>query len=203
MQVTISARDQVMARYGNQLGAIGDGEGRRLMAMALNTEGNKGRTRVRRALMEQTGIRSHQIGKAVKTIRAGAGALRYIIEARGGETNISMFGLKVRWRRVQAISNRQRMRVQEVSASPWNTTRTFAGAFSIPKFGKRVFKRTTNERFPLKPVFGPNLAREIVKAQSRTEFEGIAPKVATEVGRLLGLVLSGQMRLGGRGLIKT
>lgn len=203
MQVRISVADQVMARYGNQLGALGAGEAPRLMAMALNREGNKGRTRVRRALMAQTGIRSHQISKAVKTINAGAGRLQYTIEARGGETNISMFGLKVRWKKISAISNRQRMKVQEVSASPWNTTRTFAGAFSIAKFGKRVFKRSTDDRFPLKPVYGPNLAREIVKAQTRTEFETIAPKVADEVGRLLGLVLSGSMKLGRRGLAKT
>jgi len=203
MQVVIRAGDQVMARFGNQLGALGAGEAPRLMSMALNTEGNKGRTRVRRALMDQTGIRSHQIGKAMRTVRAGPGRLQYMLEAKAGETNVSMFGLKVRWRKVVAISTRQRIKVQEVSASPWNTARMFHGAFSIPKFGGRVFKRTSDERFPLKPVFGPNLAREIVKAESRTEFEGIAPKVSTEVGRLLGLVLSGQMKLGRRGLIKT
>ena len=194
MQVTISARDQVMARFGNQLGAIGDGEGRRLMAMALNTEGSKGRTRVRRALMEQTGIRSHQISKAVKTINAGPGRLEYKLEAKAGETNISMFGLKVTWREGSAMG--QIRKLQTVSAAPWNVRRTFPGAFSIARFGGRVFKREGAGRFPLKPVYGPNLAREITKAQSRTTFEGIAPKVSDEVGRLLGLVLSGAMKLG-------
>lgn len=196
MQVRISVADQVMARYGNQLGALGAGEAPRLMAMALNTEGNKGRTRVRRALMAQTGIKSHQLTKAITTIKAGAGRLQYTIEAKGGETNVSMFGLKVRWKKATAISTRQRIKVQEVTASPWNKTRTFAGVFSIPKFGKRVFKRTSDERFPLKPVYGPNLAREIVKAQSRTQFETIAPRVGIEVGRLLGLVLGGSLKLG-------
>ena len=47
MQVRISARDDVMARFGNQLGSLGAGEANRLMAMALNKEGNKGRTQVR------------------------------------------------------------------------------------------------------------------------------------------------------------
>lgn len=201
MQVTISARDQVMARYGNQLGAIGEGEGRRLMAMALNTEGNKGRTQVRRALMQQTGIRSHQISKAVKTINAGPGRLEYKLEAKAGETNISMFGLKVTWREGSAMG--QIRKLQTVSAAPWNVRRTFPGAFSIARFGGRVFKREGAGRFPLKPVYGPNLAREITKAQTRTEFETIAPKVADEVGRLLGLVLSGAMKLGRRGLAKT
>jgi hypothetical protein len=195
MRVVIRA-DEHLAQYGNQLGALGAGQAARLMAMALNSEGNKGRTRVRQALMAQTGIRSHQIGKAMRTVKAGAGRLQYTLEAHAGETNVSMFGLKVQWRRVTAVSTRERMKLQWVSASPWNQGREFPGAFSIKRFGKRVFKRTSDVRFPLKPVYGPNLAREIVKAQSRTQFETIAPRVGVEVGRLLGLVLGGSLKLG-------
>lgn len=196
MRIVIRA-DEYLARYGNQLGALGAGQAARLMSMALNSEGNKGRTRVRQALMAQTGIRSHQIGKAMRTVKASAGRLQYTLEARAGETNISMFGLKVQWRRVTAISTRERMKLQWVSASPWNQGRQFPGAFSIKRFGKRVFKRTSDERFPLKPVYGPNLAREIVKAQSRTAFDTIAPRVGVEIGRLLGFVMSGAIKLGG------
>ncbi len=47
-------------------------------------------------------------------------------------------------------------------------------------FGKRVFKRASDARFPLKPLYGPNLAREIVKAQSLTQFETIAPREGVE-----------------------
>lgn len=194
MQVRISALDQVMARFGNQLDSLGEGEAHRLMAMALNTEGNKGRTQVRRALMTQTGIRSRQIGKSLKTIKAAPGRLEYKIEAKAGETNISQFGLKVTWHEGSAMG--QIRKLQTVSAAPWNVRRTFPGAFSIARFGGRVFKREGAGRFPLKPVYGPNLARELPKAQSRTTFEGIAPKVGDEVGRLLGLVLSGALKLG-------
>jgi len=202
MKVEIKPGDQVMARFGNQVGSLGAGDAPRLMSMALNTEGNKGRTRVRRALMEQTGIRSHQIGKAMRTVRAGPGRLQYTLEAKAGETNISMFGLKVKWHEGSAMG--QIRMLQTVSAAPWSTRREFPGAFSISRYGKRVFVRSTDKRFPLKPVFGPNLAREIVKAQSRSEFETIGPKVVDEVGRLLGLVLGGQMQLGrARGFSKA
>lgn len=37
-----------------------------------------------------------------------------------------------------------------------------------------------------------------MKDQTKAEFETIGPKVGDEVGRLLGLVLSGQMKLGRR-----
>lgn len=194
MQVVIRA-DEHLARYANQLGALGAGQAARIMSMALNQEGDKGRTRVRRALMEQTGIRSHQIRKVLRTKRAGPGHLAYELEAKGDETNISMFGLKVTWHEGSAMGQIRKM--QTVSAAPWNTRRVFPGVFSIPQFGNKVFKRWGKERFPLKAVYGPNLAREIVKAQSRTEFGTIAPKVGVRVGHLLGLVLSGKKKLAG------
>jgi hypothetical protein len=195
VQVVISARDDVMSRFGKQLAKLSEGRAKSLMSKALNTEGNKGRTQVRRALMAQTGIKSHQISKAIRTIKAGPGHLQYKIEGTGNETNISMFGLKVRWKKVASIKGRKGMRVQEVTASPWNRTRTFPGAFSIGKFGGKVYKRTTGDRGPLKPLFGPDVARELVKEKTRAAFEDIAPKVATEVGRLIGLELSG-VKLG-------
>lgn len=201
MRIVIRA-DEHLAQYGNQLGALGGGQAARLMAMALNREGDKGRTRVRRAVMEQTGIRSHQLTKAIRTKRAGPGRLAYEIEAKGTETNISMFGLKVTWREGSAMG--QIRMLQTVSAAPWNTRRVFPGVFSIKRFDNKVFKREGKGRFPLKPVFGPNLAREIVKAQSKAEFETIAPKVGVEVGRLLGLQLSGKVQLGtSRGFVRT
>lgn len=200
MRVVIRA-DEHLARYGNQLGALGNGQAARIMAMALNKEGDRGRTRVRRALMEQTGIRSHQLTKAIRTKRAGIGRLAYEIAAKGAETNISMFGLQVTWHEGSAMG--QIRMLQTVSAAPWNVRRVFPGVFSIKRFDTKVFRRTGKARFPLKPVYGPNLAREIAKAQSLTQFETIAPKVGDEVGRLLGLVLSGAMILGGRrGLVR-
>ena len=50
MQLIISARDQVLARYGNQLAALGEGQARTALSRALNHEGDKGRTQVKRAL---------------------------------------------------------------------------------------------------------------------------------------------------------
>lgn len=195
MRVVIRA-DEHLAQYGNQLGALGAGQAARLMSMALNKEGDRGRTRVRRALMEQTGIRSHQIRKAMKTVRAGPGRLQYALEAEGKETNISMFGLKVTWHEGSTMG--QIRMLQTVSAAPWNTRRVFPGVFSIKRFDNRVFKREGKDRFPLKGVYGPNIGRELVKAQTKAEFETIAPKVSVEVGRLLGLVLSGDLKLGSR-----
>jgi hypothetical protein len=92
MQLIISARDQVLARYGNQLAAIGEGQARTVMSRALNHEGDKGRTQVKRTLVKQTGIKYGAVGKAIGTVRATPATLTYALKARGDETNIAWFG---------------------------------------------------------------------------------------------------------------
>ena len=57
MQLIIAPRDQVLARFGNALAALGEGQARIAMSRALNHEGDKGRTQVKRALVKQTWIK--------------------------------------------------------------------------------------------------------------------------------------------------
>lgn len=83
MQLIISARDQVLARYGNVLAALGEGPARTVLTRALNHEGDKGRTQVKRALVKQTGIKYGAVDKAMATIRATPATLTYTLKARG------------------------------------------------------------------------------------------------------------------------
>ena len=53
LQLIISAQDQVLARYGNSLAALGEGRARTALSRALNHEGDKGRTQVKRALVNE------------------------------------------------------------------------------------------------------------------------------------------------------
>lgn len=80
--------------------------------MALNFEGNSNRTPIRKTLMAQTGIRSHQIGKAMRTVKAGAGRLQDMIEAQAGETNASIFGRKVQRQKESDITARRCLKLQ-------------------------------------------------------------------------------------------
>lgn len=66
MRVEIKAADEIMARFGNQLASLGAGEAPRLMSMALNSEGNKGRTRVRRALQRQAYLPGNVLDQALQ-----------------------------------------------------------------------------------------------------------------------------------------
>jgi hypothetical protein len=56
MRIEISARDAVLARFGNQLATLGSDMAATVMSRALNHAGDKGRTQVKRALVRQTGI---------------------------------------------------------------------------------------------------------------------------------------------------
>ena len=127
MQLIVSAEDQVLTRFGNRLAALGEGQARTAMARALNHEGDKGRTQVKRALVKQTGIKYGAVDKAMATVRSTPATLTYTLSA-GDETNIAWFG---------GVQRRK-----GASAAPWNKRRFFARSFIVPRFG-RAFIRTS------------------------------------------------------------
>ena len=174
MQLIINAKDQVLAKYGNQLSALGDRNARTAMSRALNHEGHKGRTQVKRALVKQTGIKYGAIDKAMTTIRSMPTTLTYTLKAHGDETNIAWFG------GVQ--------RGKGVSAAPWNKRRIFAQSFIVPRFG-RAYIRTSKSRLPIRGLYGPNLARELVKDSSAAAWQrgvaNIVARIGHEIGRML------------------
>ena len=174
MQLIISARDQVLSRFGNQLAVLSEGQARTVLSRALNHEGDKGRTRVKRALVEQTGIKYRAVNKAMNTIRATPATLTYTLKTRGDETNIAWFG---------GVQRRK-----GVSAAPWNKRRIFARSFIVPRFG-RAFIRTSKSRLPIRPLYGPNLAREVVKDSTASAWQSgvanIVARVGHEIGRML------------------
>lgn len=172
MQIKISLQDEVLKRFGNQLAALGNGQAKVAMSRALNHEGDKGRTQVKRVLAKQTGINYGKINKAVRTINSTPATLVYTIEARGDETNLGLFGA--------------RQGKKGVSAAPWGKRRVFPHTFLV--HGK-VYAREGKARLPIKGLFGPNIAREIVKDESaeafRTGSANIADRVGHEVARML------------------
>lgn len=174
MQLVINAKDHVLARYSNQLAALGNSQAHIAMSRALNHEGEKGRTQVKRALVKQTGIKYGAVDKSMTTIRSTPATLTYRLKARGDETNIAWFG------GVQ--------RQKGVSAAPWNKRRIFAHSFIIPRFG-RAFIRTSKKRLPIRWLYGPNLARELVKDYSaaawRSGVANVVARIGHEITRLL------------------
>jgi hypothetical protein len=174
MQLMISAREQVLARYGNALASLGEGQARTALSRALNHEGNKGRTQVKRALAKQTGIRYGAVDKATATIRATPATLTYTLKAHGDETNIAWFG---------GVQRRK-----GVSAAPWHKRRIFRHSFIVPRFG-RAFIRTSKSRLPIRPLYGPNLARELLKDSSAGAWQSGVANIVARVGHELSRML--------------
>ena len=174
MRLLINAKDQVLGKFGNQLSALGEGQARIAMSRALNHEGDKGRTQVKRALAKQIGIKYGAIDKAMATIRSTPATLTYRLKARGDETNIAWFG------GVQ--------RIRGVSAAPWNKRRIFRHAFVITGFG-RAFVRMSKQRLPIRWLYGPNIGRELVKDTSAAAWQrgvaAIVSRIGHEIRRML------------------
>lgn len=112
---------------------------------------------VKRALVKQTVIKYGAVDKAMAAVRAPPATVTYTLTTRGDETNIAWFG---------GVRRRK-----GVSAAPWNKRRIFARSLIVPRFG-RAFIRTSKNRLPIRPLYGPNLARELVKDSSVAAWQG-------------------------------
>lgn len=135
--------------------------------------GDKVRTRVRRALRVQTNVsKAASVNSRVNSRKAG---LSYGITGEGK-------GLPIREFPHSAPGN--------IIASPWGVVHAFKRSFVKPDNGSFV-ARLSSKRFPIRKLFGPSLAKEIVKDQSLAAFEAgvaadVVPAIEKRLARLLG-----------------
>lgn len=199
MEIRLDPKDERLHRYENALAALAEGDAEKVMARALNHEGDKKRTQVQRKLAEVTGLRYRDIAKAITTVRARTGRLEYKLTFNGRETNLNVF--------------QARQTKQGVSAAPWGVRRIFPHTFIVGKYGGRVFKRTGEAsadtryklmdyghkghgRLPIRQVYGPNLAREVLKDEPLDTWEAnhqdVIDRVGHEIERQLIADMTGQ-----------
>lgn len=167
--------DKRIEAYARALYSMGDTRGRQVLSAALNKTGDKSRTRIKRALAQATGIKYGQI--PMRTIRSRPGTLQYEIQQPGDETNLNLFGA--------------RQGARGVSARPWGIRRTFPGTFTVSGWGQKVYSRDTASRFPVSPLWGPNLAREILKDKPIEAFETSTDELQVQVERQMRRALMG------------
>lgn len=169
--------DGIIQRHAEKIKGLSEGDAIKAFVPAINRGGDQVRTKIKRSLVKSTGIKYGKINQAVKTIRATRSALRYQLEAKGEETNLNLFGAKQGKR--------------GVSARPWGARRVFKSSFIVPAYGGRVYVRAGDGRGPLKPLYGPNIARELMRDPAINywrEAEGlIEARLIHELGRLFGI----------------
>lgn len=195
MQVVLRPLDNIAARYGNALAYLGQAGARTAMVRALNHEGNKGRTKVRRALSKQMRLPYGLMVKAVvgKQAWAGVGAsgegakLEYVLKSRGGPISLKYYRAKETAKGLvsRAPGMEGPFPTAFLRGGPWPRTVGKAGPRQ-PKlaFGGHAKMREGKSRLPLSSgvMKGPAIPDEMVKGPSLAAFENIAPALERRVG---------------------
>jgi hypothetical protein len=154
---------------------VQQGSAKRAFSDALNKSADKSRTQVRRALVQQSGMPYRSVAAGMHTVRSRPNTLQYEIQQDGSETNANLF----RARQVRA----------GVSAAPWGARQVFEGTFIVPRYGRKVFRRMTDDRFPLREIWGPNIAREILKDEPPRRWQEVLgdlqPQIENQFARLM------------------
>jgi hypothetical protein len=178
-EIRVIAQNNLFKRYADTIARMPK-QAPLAFARALNHEGAKAKTQVKRVLVQQTGIQYGKIDKGIDSRSAFPGRLSYQVIARGGETNLADYNA--------------RETSKGVSAAPWNNRQVFRGdspprgSFILPGSGD-VYIRTGSERYSIEPLFGPNLARELVRDESATAWRAVLPSLSARVGHELARMM--------------
>jgi hypothetical protein len=178
VNVIIRDLDQTRIHFEATIQRVGERDAKRAFNRALNSEGNKVRTQVRRALRKQTGAKAGLINRETRSFRSTFSNLVYTIEARGDHLGLSHFS--------------PRQFSYGVRAKPYGRVQRFAGAFLVGSLGNNAFLRTTGARFPIKKMFGPAIPKEMVKDETKRAFEENQPEVLAEATRQLQRMIDGR-----------
>ena len=187
MRISVSPSDQMLKRFGNQLGALSERDGHKALARAVNRTTNTVHSRVIRAIARQSSIPTRIVRSQVskQTVRPGAlGSLEGIVYASGNPIPLKEF-------RAKQFS-------YGVKAKVWGKQRRFEGMFikagtfrGTKNVGNgHVFQRVTTAGLPIQMQTGPAVPTEMVKNEAKDMFENtvqqmLPQRVQHELARLL------------------
>ncbi len=183
MRVVFLEADDVRIRFEAACNRLGEGEARRAFSMALNKEGRKSLTQLRRSLAQQSSIPRGAINAATRFKSASRSTMSTVTLGTGRHLLLSFFGAK--------------QFSYGVRAKIWGRAQTFRSAFVVRRYGGGVFKRTGKARFPIEQLWGPSVPKEMLRDQAYASWQEQHPRVLTESSRLIALMLSGAGHRGG------
>ncbi len=176
MSIIIRDLDQTRIHYQAAITRVGQGVADKAFTRALNREGAKMTTQIKRSLRKQTGAKLADVSRALKIERASYRNLRYAIIAKGSPMTLSHFAPK--------------QFAYGVRARPWGRSQRFAHAFILHKFSGNVFVRESKSRYPIRVLFGPSIPKEMVQGATMQAFERYQPKILHEATRQIDLLLA-------------
>lgn len=182
--LTITYDKIVNKRLENIIGALSGDQVRVAMSRTLNHEGDKTKTQVRRSIAKQMGLSYSAVSRAVRATPSNRSNLTYVLSGTGRPLNL--------------ISFNARQNASGVSAAPWNRRLTFrnsslpAGSFIAPVNGGRaVFIRESKKRYPIKALYGPGVANEMVRDESLQHLHDLTPRLSHRLGHELLAIIMG------------
>ena len=188
MRVRFLDADDVRIRFEVACMRLGEGEARRAFSMALNKEGRRAFTQLRRSLALQSSIPRGAVNAATRFQSATRATLSTVTAGSGRHLPLSFFGAK--------------QFTYGVRAKIWGRAQTFRSAFVVKRYGGGVFKRTGKARFPIEQLWGPAVPVEMMRDEAFAAWEAQHPRVLTESARLIALMMSGAPFRGGGGAAK-
>ena len=141
MRIVFLEADDVRRRFEAACQRIGHGEARRAFSMALNKEGRKSFTQMRRTLSQQSSIPRRVVNAAMRFKGATRSTLTTTTSGSGRHLPLSVFGAK--------------QFSYGVRAKVWGKAQNYRSAFLVARYGNGVFKRTGKARLPIEQLWGP------------------------------------------------
>lgn len=157
MNIVIRDLDQTRIHYEAAVQRVGEGVANRAFSRALNHEGRRTFTAVKRELRRQTSIPTAIITAGTRVRPARVNNLVFTIEGRGRHLGLDVF--------------RARQFSYGVRAKVWERFQRYPHAFIVPAYSNRVFVRQSASRFPLRQLWGPAIPTEMLRDATRDTFE--------------------------------
>lgn len=168
-QVVVVKNVRDLGRLYKAVRALGDGKARRVFSHALNRVGDMGRTQIRRSLAKQTSIKYGTVIAHTRTVGSNPSNLTYRYIAQHRHLGLTHFG---------PVYKTQ----VGVSAKPWKVRHRHPGTFFA--YGQSgIYKCLTKKRFPIKKLWGANLAVEMTERPGDEAQQAFAVVVDVQLPR--------------------
>lgn len=161
IEIIIDTRDILKISEGLAAAGLVLAEGQAILSKAINDGARKYQTGIKRKLQAWTGLRDQgRIVRAISTVYSTPATLTAIINVRDRFVRITAAYFGASWSRANPGAVH----------SAWNRRQLAVHSFMIP--GKApVFKRVGSSRYPIAPIWGPALPREIERHRGEVEAE--------------------------------
>jgi hypothetical protein len=185
--VTVTCDLSDLQRWADEIAHIAD-ELPGACARALNRTGDSVATAMGRELSDEVGLGVRDVRSDFEIVHASPDNLEYAIVVPSRQTTLGEFA--------------PHPTKQGVSARPWAHRRVFGHAFLARD---EVYHRIGPERYPIEPLFGPNVAVEAARGATEqtirdTVAEVLPERLAHEIGRVMKRRGGGGNDDGGEGV---